>query len=113
MQFRYHCQNTFPAGSFIKRTNSNLPTFYIVLRGHVSWSVRFTSRTARDLDRLPDPDRRAIFAAVRAFAAGAIAEEKNRHGRCGHRHFSACDLRVHSDNGQNEADRDSNGVRDR
>lgn len=47
----------------------------------MSWRVRFTVRAARDLDRLPDPDRRVILAAVRAFAAGAIADVKKLKGR--------------------------------
>ena len=51
----------------------------------MSWRVRFTVRAARDLDRLPDPDRRVILAAVRAFAGGAIADVKKLKGRSDYR----------------------------
>ncbi|MBC5816139.1 MAG: type II toxin-antitoxin system RelE/ParE family toxin [Candidatus Eremiobacteraeota bacterium] len=47
----------------------------------MSWSVRFTTRAARDVESLADADRRVILAAVRSFAGGAIADVKKLHGR--------------------------------
>lgn len=47
----------------------------------MKWRIRFSTRAVRDVDDLPDPDRRVILAAVRAFADGAIADIKKLKGR--------------------------------
>lgn len=47
----------------------------------MSWRVRFTTRAARDVDNLSDPDRRVILAAVRTFASGAVGDVKKLKGR--------------------------------
>ncbi len=45
--------------------------------------VRYTRRADRDLENVPEPDRRSIVAAVRAFAAGTPADVKMLTGHRG------------------------------
>jgi mRNA-degrading endonuclease RelE of RelBE toxin-antitoxin system len=46
-------------------------------------NVRYTGRAERDLEQIPEPDRRVVLTAVRVFAAGGIADIKKLQGMIG------------------------------
>jgi mRNA-degrading endonuclease RelE of RelBE toxin-antitoxin system len=56
----------------------------------VTRNVRYTNSAVRDLDQIPETDRRIVIRAVRIYAAGATSDIKKLHGasnvyrlRCG------------------------------